>query len=59
MKKKILFFIIITFLSLAIHLQSDEDKCNPSTPSSPGGDQPDENLSYSNGSYNIPIPQMH
>ncbi|HLP46035.1 MAG TPA: hypothetical protein VK469_08815, partial [Candidatus Kapabacteria bacterium] len=54
MKRKIFCFIIITILFLTIHLPSAENKCNPSTPSSPGGDQPDENFSYSNGNYNTP-----
>ena len=55
MKTKILFFIIITILSFAVHSQSNDSTCPaPRNPSSPGGDYADENLSYSTGIYKMP-----
>ena len=55
MKTKILFFIIITILSLAIYSQSNDTTCPPPrNPSSPGGDHADENLSYSTVIYKMP-----
>jgi hypothetical protein len=52
MKTKILFFILITILPLAIYSQSNDSTCHPPrNPSSPGGDNTDENFSFSEGTF--------